>query len=402
MQRVSSEESPPEDTFIAVTGITDVPTSGTAMASLTLTGTVSPANATNQAIVWSVKTGGGTGASISGNSLSTTNAGTVIVTATIANGATAGTDYAQDFNITINPPPSGTQMSRTISGVSVPFRYVPAGSFLRDGTAGNVTIITKGYWMGETTVTQELFQAVMGVNPSYFDGSSGGSPAKDTPAGESQERRPVENVSWYDAIAFCNKLSLVNGKDPVYSVSGINWATLVYSDIPTSDDAAWNDAGMDMGKNGYRLPTDMEWMWAAMGADTANPGQPNTTGWDKGYAGSAEGSGQTNLGDYAWYAGNSGSKTHEVGKKAANELELYDLSGNVWEYCWDWFVASIDPGTDIDPTGPTSGPGRVNRGGVWHYPAGDPAFRVARRVIGGTYDRIAGVSSVGFRVVCGQ
>jgi hypothetical protein len=112
-------------------------------------------------------------------------------------------------------PSAGDRDVRTLNNVSVPFRYVPAGSFQRDGTTTNITVISQGYWMGETEVTQELFQKVMGTNPSYFDGTSGGSSyAKDTPTGEAQTQWPVELVSWYDAIAFCNKLSLAKRERP--------------------------------------------------------------------------------------------------------------------------------------------------------------------------------------------
>jgi formylglycine-generating enzyme required for sulfatase activity len=365
MRAVPSDESPPEDappvdTFIAVTNITGIPTSGTVGVNLTLNGTVSPENATNQAIVWSVKTSGGTGAGInSGNILLTTGAGTVVVTATIANGKVGGTDYTQDFSITINPPP-GDQMTSTISGVSVPFRYVPAGSFQRDDTAANVTTITTGYWMGETEVTQELFEAVMGIGtkPSNFtnnpeDGSADG-----------WKKLPVEQVSWYAAIAFCNKLSLLDSKEPVYSVtvsgSEVPWATLAYSAIPPSDDTDWDAATMDTTKNGYRLPTEMEWMWAAMGADTTS--QPNTTGYLKAFAGST---GSNSIGDCVWYYVNSNYKTHEGGKKQANELGLYDMSGNVSEWCWDWY-ATYDSGSQADPRGASSGTYRVLRGGGWN------------------------------------
>jgi formylglycine-generating enzyme required for sulfatase activity len=183
---------------------------------------------------------------------------------------------------------------------------VPAGSFQRNRTPENITVISKGYWMGETEVTQELFQAVMGTNPTYL--TSG---AAD---GETQNQRPVEYVNWYAAIAFYNKLSITSGKDPVYSVSGIDWANLAYSSIPTYINTTWDAVGMDISKNGYRLPTETEWMWAAMSADTTS--QPNTAGYSKDFAGST---GSNNIGNYAWYGGNS-SKTHEVGKKTANEL----------------------------------------------------------------------------------
>jgi formylglycine-generating enzyme required for sulfatase activity len=251
---------------------------------------------------------------------------------------------------------AGFQTIRTISGVSVPFRYVPAGSFRRDGTAANISIITRGYWMGETEVSQVLFQAVMGTNPSGFTGSAD--------SGEVQNRRPVEQVSWYAAIAFCNKLSLFDGKEPVYSVSGINdWANLAYGAIPTSSNATWNAAVMDTSKNGYRLPTEMEWMWAALGADKTI--QPNTTGYGKAFAGST---GSNSIGNYVWYYSNSNNKTHEAGKKQANELGLYDMSGNVWEWCWDRY-GTYPGGTQTDYRGPDSGTYRVARGGGWDISA---------------------------------
>jgi formylglycine-generating enzyme required for sulfatase activity len=289
------------------------------------------------------------------------------------------------------PPSAGDLSIHTLNGVSVPFRYVPAGSFQRDGNSANISVITRGCWMGETEVTQELFWTVMGTNPSYFDGSSGGSPySKSTPVGEAQHKRPVEQVNWYDAIAFCNKLSLANGKEPVYSVSGVgDWAGLAYGAIPTGDNAAWNAAVMDAGKNGYRLPTEMEWMWAAMGADKT--AQPNTTGYSKALAGST---GSNSVDDYAWYYYSSGSKTHEAGKKQANELGLKDMSGNGWEWCWDRWGSSIPAGTQTDYTGAASGTYRVVRGGSWNHDASSCA--VSYRSYGPNYRS----SALGFRVAC--
>jgi formylglycine-generating enzyme required for sulfatase activity len=267
-------------------------------------------------------------------------------------------------------PVVGDQKRIAVAAIpSFNLRYVPAtpdGGFQRDRTAANKTVINQGYWIAETEVTQELFQAVMGANPSFFDGSSGTDAllSHSTVPGETQAKRPVEKVSWYDAIAFCNKLSLKDGRTPAYSVSGISdWATLAYSAIPTRENYNWDSATINAGADGYRLPTEMQWMWAAMGA-TKGGTMVTTTGYDKGYAGSAEGSGQTNLGDYAWYNKNADNKTHEAGKKLANELGLFDMNGNVDELCWDW-SGTYKTGTITNDTGEASGSARVIRGGSW-------------------------------------
>ena len=176
---------------------------------------------------------------------------------------------------------------------------------------------------------------------------------------------PVQNVSWYDAIAFCNKLSLSEGRTPVYSVSGVNFTTLTYAQIPTSTNATWNAATANWMANGYRLPTEMEWMWAAMGADLANPGAVNTTGYAKAFAGST---GSNAIGYYAWYESNSGFSTHPAGTKLPNELGINDLSGNILEWTWDPY-GTYPTGTVTDYRGPASGTNRALRGGYWGFPA---------------------------------
>jgi formylglycine-generating enzyme required for sulfatase activity len=311
--------------------------------------------------------------------------------ATVTHSAGTGTSLTVTITFpatdSVLPPSAGELKTLTLSEVSVNMRYVPAGKFQRNATAANVSVITKGYWLAETETTQELFNAVMESNPSSFSSS----PA----AGETQEKRPVEQVNWYHAIAFCNKLSIANSKQAVYSVkvSGteVDWSSLTFAQIPTTNNTDWDAATMDTSKNGYRLPTEMEWMWAAMGADKTS--QPNTTGYSKTYAGSVE-SGTTNIGNYAWYSSNSANKTHEAGKKTANELGLKDMTGNVDEWCWDW-SGEIPSDEQTDFTGPVSGTYRRTCGGFWDSATSNCTviFR------GGGLPYVAGYDS-GFRFAC--
>ena len=205
------------------------------------------------------------------------------------------------------------------------------------------------YFIGETEVTQELWEKVMGTNPSHFQGA-GMLPE----SGETQKKRPVEQVNWYHAIAFCNKLSIACNLEPCYTVTAggnqIDFSTLEYSAIPTTDNTDWNNAAWDTGKNGFRLPTEAEWEWAAMG------------GTEDKWAGTDT---ESELINYAWYGVHSGSKTHEVKKKQPNGYGLYDMSGNVFEWCWDRFGPLPNP-LPADYSGHASGSGQVVRGGGWY------------------------------------
>ncbi|TVR31496.1 MAG: hypothetical protein EA404_10075 [Spirochaetaceae bacterium] len=237
-------------------------------------------------------------------------------------------------------------------------RYVPGGSYQRDDGPENITTVSQ-FYMSVHHITQAQFLDIMG-DPSDTTRSTG-------------TDDPVQWVNWYDAIAFCNKLSLAEGKQLVYGVTGItDWGALEYDDIPTTSTATWNEATMDMDADGYRLPTEAEWMWAAMGADMepdAMQAGINRTGYLKPFAGY---DGTNSLGDYAVYRGNSGPgdtneeprTTRPVGSKLPNELGLYDMSGNVWDWTWDW-KADYPSYSLTDPTGPPSGTYRVVRGGSW-------------------------------------
>lgn len=251
------------------------------------------------------------------------------------------------------PGEEKTEYIKTVKGqiekiVEFTLRYVPSGIFTLQSGGPDIAI-TRSYFMAETEVTQELWMAVMGTNPSYFQGDN------QLPAdGDVQEKRPVERVNWYATIMFCNKLSVLNNLEPVYSILGStnpdDWGN-----IPSNNNDDWNAVMINWDANGYRLPTEMEWVWAAMGARDSFTG----------FAGSDR---MNRIGDYAWYSLNSDRKTHEVAKKLANELGLYDMSGNVYEWCHDWYKAyPANAQTDYD--GALAGIHRVFRGGSWFVTA---------------------------------
>ncbi|WP_432919450.1 formylglycine-generating enzyme family protein [Treponema denticola] len=233
------------------------------------------------------------------------------------------------------------------------------------------------YFIGETEVTQELWEKVMGTNPSHFQGA-GMLPE----SGETQKKRPVEQVNWYHAIAFCNKLSIACNFEPCYTVTAggnqIDFSTLEYSAIPTTNNTDWNNAAWDTGKNGFRLPTEAEWEWAAMG------------GTEDKWAGTDT---ESELINYAWYGVHSGSKTHEVKKKQPNGYGLYDMSGNVFEWCWDRFGPLPNP-LPADYSGHASGSGQVVRGGCWYS-----GSSLVARAFRSSSASIAGGNHIGLRLV---
>jgi sulfatase modifying factor 1 len=211
-------------------------------------------------------------------------------------------------------------------------------------------ITISDFYMAKYDVTQQEWEKVMGSNPSKFKG----------------ENLPVEMVNWYDAIDYCNKRSLAEGLQPFYNIDKIkqdpsNLPNPKFGDLDT---IKWTIT-LNPSANGYRLPTEAEWEYAASGGQQSK----NYT-----YSGS------DNIEDVAWYWRNAGDKyltgdwywatieanhdqTRPVGSKRPNELGLYDMSGNVREWCWDW-AGDITPNT-ANPTGATSGFSRVWKGGGW-------------------------------------
>jgi formylglycine-generating enzyme required for sulfatase activity len=213
---------------------------------------------------------------------------------------------ASQTTSSVSSSPGSAIETITVNGVSFNMVRVDGGTFQMGATSEQQNpdsdekpvhrVTLSDYYIGETEVTQGLWEAVMGSNPSNFKGSN----------------LPVERVSWDDSQAFIRKLNQLTGRR-------------------------------------FRLPTEAEWEYAARGGNRSRGYQ---------YGGS------NTLTDVAWYYDNSKDKTHDVKTKQSNELGLYDMSGNVWEWCQDWY-GDYSSSAQTNPTGPSSGSSRVGRGGCW-------------------------------------
>lgn len=255
------------------------------------------------------------------------------------------------FALYAQPDPKSSEQSQGISMI-----LVPAGSFQRNEEEENVSIITKAFYISQYQITRKQFLLIMGKDPSDKDFSTG-------------LNDPVQNINWYQAIAFCNMLSIADGLEPVYSINlnnqPLDWKHLTYKDIPhniNKNDSNWDAVVCNWDANGYRLPTVAEWTWAAIGAPVdGQNGSINRDGYKKAFAGQE---GDNEIDAYVWYDKNSYARTHPVGQKLPNELGIYDMSGNAQEWCWDWYGKKLS-GSLGDYTGASTGEYRQIRGGSW-------------------------------------
>jgi len=238
------------------------------------------------------------------------------------------------------------------------------GRYDNEGPQHQVTV--SGFYMGKYEVTQKEYEEVMEANPSHFTG----------------DNLPVENISWYDAVEYCNRRSQEEGLTPAYT---INMNQRDANNTNSYDEVKWT-VTWNRNANGYRLPTEAEWEYACRAGTTTpfSTGNNITTS-------------QANYdGNYPYNNNAKGTyreKTTPVGSFAPNPWGLYDMHGNVWEWCWDWYR---DYSTDAltDPTGPISGDFRVQRGGSWGSNAS-----YARSVVRSSHNPIYRFYYYGFRLV---
>jgi formylglycine-generating enzyme required for sulfatase activity len=243
-------------------------------------------------------------------------------------------------------------------------KFIPAGSFIN----GVASVKISSFRMAESEITQKQYQSITGNNPSRFISDA------------NHDNFPVERVSWYDAVRFCNLLSLAESLDPVYSLNGSS-DPAKWGSVPRHKGTDWDKIVFNTSANGYRLPTDSEWEYASRANTTSKYYWGNSDEYEV-------------VSRYALTADNAHRNSTSpiaIKQKLPNQWGLYDTASNVWEWCWDWWGEL--PKKELDnPTGPQNGSSRVQRGGGWNGDAGLSPLRRAGNEPISRYDNL------GFRV----